>query len=126
MMQTLFVAAQVESRRRRSRRYDVDLAIRFRALYEGTASEWRTGTVLDLSSTGISLRSFRPLPENTPIEMVVDWPSRQNTSHPVRLRASGEVVRSHGNRIAARITSSHLGIERPATFAAAAASSLAV
>jgi hypothetical protein len=94
-------------------------------LQPGTASDWCIGTVLDLSSTGISFQSRQRLPENARIEIIIHWPSRPNTRPPVCLRASGDVVRSNGNRTAARMTSCRMGIEKAATFAAAA-SSLAV
>jgi hypothetical protein len=88
--------------------------MRFRVLLASTVSEWRVGTVLDLSSTGISFQCGRPLPVNTRIEMVIDWPSRQSTLHPICLRASGDVVRN-SDRVAVQITASRMGIEKPAS-----------
>ena len=109
--------------RRLSRRYDVAVAIRVRVLPSaGAPSEWRTGTVLDLSSTGIRFQCARPLPINSRVEMVVDWPAGRNTRQPVCLRASGDVVRSHGNQTAARMTSSRMGIEKAAASRTASAS----
>src|SRR5437016_2915180 len=101
-------AAQVADRpertaeRRLSQRYGVGLAIRVRVLSGSTASEWRVGTVLDLSGTGVSFQCCQPLPVNTRIEMVIDWPSTHG--HPICLRALGDVVRSHDKKIAARMT----------------------
>ncbi len=103
--------------RRLSRRYDVGLPMRVRVLQTGDPSEWSTGTVLDLSSTGVSFRCRCPLPENARIEIVIDWPSSRNARHPVCLHASCDVVRTHGNRTAARITTSRMGIEKAATAA---------
>src|SRR5689334_6139517 len=119
--QAFFGAARVVGRgeRRLSRRYDVGLPMRIRVLQTGTPSEWFSGTVLDLSSTGVSFQCRRPLVENARIEIVIDWPSSRNTRHPVCLRASGEVVRTYGNRNAARITSSHMRIEKAASAASA-------
>ncbi len=118
-------AAQVEGRpecemrspgeRRLSRRYKVGLAIRVRALPASTASEWRSGTVFDLSSTGVSFQCGHTLPVNTRIEMVIDWPSKQSSLHLICLRASGNVVRSQDKKTAARMTSCRMGIEK-ATF----------
>jgi len=126
--QPFFGAAQVASHgdRRLSRRYAVGLAMRVRVLQTGTPSEWSTATVRDLSSTGVSFQCRRPLPEDARIEMVIDWPSSPNTPHPVCLRASGDVVRTHGNRTAARITSCRMGIEKAAPSAATASSAFGV
>ena len=96
--------------------------MRVRVLPASTVSEWRVGTVLDLSSTGISFQCGRPLPVNTRIEMVIDWPSQRRT-HTICLRALGDVVRSRDKKIAARMTSSRMGIERVTSRAVDAASS---
>jgi len=91
--------------------------MRFRVLPASTASEWRDGAVLDLSSTGVSFQCGQPFPVNTRIEMVIHWPSQQSTLHPIRLRASGDVVRSLDKKIAARMTSSRMGIEKTTSAA---------
>lgn len=109
--------------RRLSQRYEVGLPIRVRVLSASTASEWRVGTVLDLSSTGVSFQCGQPLPVNTRIEMVIGWPSQQSTLHPIYLGASGNVVRSHDEEVAARITSSQMAIENSIFAAVNAASS---
>jgi hypothetical protein len=116
------IETRATGERRLSRRYTVGLAIRVRALRAGTASEWRVGMVLDLSSTGVSFQCRHSLPVNTPIEMVIDWPSKQDTPYPICLRASGHVVRSHHSRIAARMTSCRMGIEKASAPAVTAAS----
>ena len=98
---------------RQSPRYEVDLAMRFRVLPASTVSEWRVGTVLALSSTGVSFQCGQPLPANTRIEMVIDWRSRQSTLRPICLPASGDAVRNSDRRVAVQITASRMGIERP-------------
>ncbi len=98
--------------RRLSQRYEVDLAIRVRVLSPSTASEWCVGTVLDLSSTGVSFQCHHPFPVNTRIEMVIDWPLKQSALHPICLCASGHVVRSDDKTTAARMTSCRMGIEK--------------
>jgi hypothetical protein len=108
--------------RRLSRRYEVDLAIRVRTLQTGTESEWLDGTVLDLSNTGISFQCRRPLPMNAPIEIIIDWPSKQDGPNAICLRASGRVVRSHDDRIAARMSSCRMGIEKASARAVTPAS----
>jgi PilZ domain-containing protein len=109
--------------RRQSPRYEVGLAIRFRILQASTASEWRAGTVHDLSSTGVSFQCRHALPVNTRIEMVIDWPSTHGTIHPISLRASGDVVRGRDRRVAVQMTSCRMGTEKATSPVVNAASS---
>jgi hypothetical protein len=44
--------------------------------------------------------------------MVIDWPSKQSSIHPIFLRAAGHVVRRHEGEVAVWMTSSRLVIEK--------------
>ena len=54
--------------------------------------------------------------------MVIDWPSKKSTLHPICLRALGDVVRSHDKKIAVRMTFCRMGIEKATSPAVNAAS----
>lgn len=109
--------------RRLCSRYKLDLAIRFRVLLAGTTAEWRAGTVLDLSSTGVSFQCRHALPVNTRIEVVIDWPSTHGTIHPISLRASGDVVRCRDRRVAVQMTSCRMSTGKATSPVVNAASS---
>jgi len=64
----------------------------------------------DISSTGVFFQCLHPLPPDAHLEMVIDWPSKQGSIHPIFLRAAGHVVRSHDSEAAVRMTSSRLVI----------------
>ena len=98
--------------RRLSRRYKIGTAIRFRVSEDGTTSKWRAGRTCDLSNTGVFFRCRRSLPPDALLEMVIDWPSKQNSVHPIFLRAAGHVVRSRDGEVAVWMTSSRLVIEK--------------
>ena len=108
--------------RRLSRRYEVGpVPIRVRVLPVSTASEWHVAALLDLSGNGVSFLCGQPLPVNTRIEMVIDWPAQQSLP-PIRLRALGNVVRCHDGKIAARMTFYRMGIEQATSAAVNTAS----
>ena len=100
------------SERRLSRRYKIGTAIRFRVSEDGTTSKWRVGRTCDLSNTGVFFRCRHSLPPDALLEMVIDWPSKQGSIHPIFLRAAGHVVRSHDGAVAVWMTSSRLVVEK--------------
>src|SRR5260370_42550289 len=99
------------SERRLSRRYKIGIAIRFRVSEDGTTSKWRVGRTCDLRNTGVFFRSRHSLPADAHLEMVIDWPSKQGSIHPIFLRAAGHVVRSQDGEVAVWRTSSRPVIE---------------
>jgi hypothetical protein len=100
------------SERRLSRRYKIGIAIRFRVSENGTTSTWHAGRTCDMSNTGVSFRCSHSLPPDAHLEMVIDWPSKQASIHPIFLRAAGHVVRSHDGKVAVWMTSSRLVVEK--------------
>jgi len=62
-----------------------------------------TGSSLDLSSGGISFSSTEPLRVGSYLELSVSWPVLLNQSCPLKLVASGRVVRSDYNCTAIRL-----------------------
>lgn len=64
-----------------------------------------SGLTLNMSTTGVSFRCRKPLPEGAHIEMVIDWPARYGGIYPVELLVTGFVVRSDHHLTAIRVTS---------------------
>src|SRR5450432_2843901 len=76
----------VEANERRvSRRYKMDLAIKLRVSDGSTMSEWRAGKTCDLSTGGVVFECHDPFPMNARLEMVIDWPSKNDDLHPICL-----------------------------------------
>ncbi len=97
--------------RRINQRYGIRIPIHFRVSQRGATSRWCSGTTGDFSSSGIRFRCRRSLPVGSHIEMVVDWPAKQEGIRPVRLHATGFIVRSIGSDTAIRMTSCRFRIE---------------
>jgi PilZ domain len=91
--------------RRASNRYDVRLPIHYRISQRGGIERSGTGTTFEMSSTGLSFRSRKPLPIGAHLEMIVEWPARYGDLYPIDLQATGFVVRSESGRTAVRVTS---------------------
>jgi hypothetical protein len=97
--------------RRQRRRYEVSLAVRYHAFGARGKSKWRTGTTCDLSATGLTLLCHQRLETNTRIQMVIDWPEKQDNVWPICLKARGHVVRCQGSTVAVQMTSCRMVIE---------------
>jgi len=97
--------------RRGKQRFKIALTIRFRLSRKGSMSRWGNGTIHDISSSGISFRSRRPLPVGGHLELIIDWPATHGDSTPVTLHATGFVVRRDGNKIAVQIPSPRFRIQ---------------
>ena len=111
--------------RRLGRRYKIGLVIQVRDCTDsrGTA-RWQTGRTCDMSTLGVSFRCGQTLPMDAGIEMIIDWPAKQDNLHPIYLRVAGHVVRSAGRKTAVRISYCRMVVEKgnSAPMAAAASS----
>jgi hypothetical protein len=90
---------------RGSRRYELHLPIHYRISQKGVPARWGTGTTREMSTTGLSFRTRKPLPVGSHVEMIVDWPAKYADDQPIDLQLTGFIVRSDGNRTAVRVTS---------------------
>ena len=106
--------------RRNNQRYGIHIPIQFRFSQKGTTSRWGSGTTGDFSSHGVRFRCRRPVPVGAHIEMVIDWPAKQEGVRPIHLHATGFVVRSTGSEAAVRMTSCHFEIGHAAATALSA------
>jgi PilZ domain len=106
--------AMTAKNRRFNQRYGVRIPIHFRVSERGAMSRWGSGTTGDLSSNGVRFRCRKPLPVGAHIEMVIDWPSKQEGIRPIHLRATGFIVRSTRNETAVRMNSCRFQIDQAA------------
>src|SRR5438270_2360617 len=91
--------------RRSTARYELHLPVHFRVSQKGVVARWGTGMTREMSTTGLSFRTRKPLPVGSHIEMIVDWPAKYADSQPIDLQLTGFVVRSDAHRTAVRVTS---------------------
>ena len=91
--------------RRASRRYELHLPVHFRISQKGVVARWGAGLTRDISTSGLSFRTRKPLPVGSHIELVLDWPAKYAEQQTIDLQLTGFIVRSDSGRTAVRITS---------------------
>ena len=96
------IAAQ---ERRETKRYELHLPIHYRVSQKGIIARWGTGMTREMSTSGVSFRTRKPLPVGSHVEMIVNWPAKYGDDQPIDLQLTGFVVRSDGSRTAVRVTS---------------------
>jgi hypothetical protein len=106
------IGKQIERRARR--RFGLALTVQFRLARKGSTSHWGTGAIHNVSSSGISFQCRGPLPVGCHLEVAIEWPATRGPC-PIRLLATGFVVRSSATRTAMQITWHRLRIAPPAT-----------
>jgi hypothetical protein len=96
---------RIAQERRATRRYELHLPVHFRVSQKGAVARWGTGVTREMSTTGLSFRTRKPVPVGSHVEMIVDWPAKYGEDQPIDLQLTGFVVRSDNNRTAVRVTS---------------------
>jgi hypothetical protein len=69
----------------------------------------------NLSSGGVSFVAGEALPVGADVEVSMNWPVKLDGVHPLTLRLFGNVIRSDGNTVAARITREEFARTMPVT-----------
>jgi hypothetical protein len=88
---------EISQDRRCKRRYPIELPVQYKIMKNYLVMGTGTGNSLDLSSGGIAFTSNAPLKIGSYLEVSVSWPVLLNQSCPLKLVASGRVVRSDHN-----------------------------
>ena len=96
-------AAAISDDRRSKRRYPISLPVHYKIMKNYLVTGTGSGNSLDLSSNGISFSGGDPLRIGSYLELSVSWPVLLNQSCPLKLVASGRVVRSDRNCTAIRL-----------------------
>ncbi len=107
----------IAGERRTDRRYDLRLELRWKLVRRRRVLDTGTGRTLDVSSGGILFDAGRTLPEGLTVEVSVAWPVLLHNAAPLRLVASGRIVRSDGTRCAMRMIQHEFrtaGVQPPA------------
>ena len=91
------------SERRSHRRFPIALKVRWRFTHDKGALDSGIGTTVDLSSGGLSFETDGALRPGTSIELSIAWPVLLHDAVPLQLMVVGDVVRSAGRLVAARI-----------------------
>src|SRR4051794_11678649 len=89
---------KISGERRCKRRYPIELPVQYKIMKNYLVMDTGTGTSLDLSSGGIAFSTDTPLKVGSYLELSISWPVLLNESCPLKLVASGRVVRSNQHR----------------------------
>ena len=90
--------------RRTCRRYPLTLDLRYQIKKRKLTVAQGSGTTCDMSARSIAFTGSLPLPlQETTAEVSVDWPIPLDSS-PLKLVASGRVIRTDTTRIVVLIT----------------------
>ena len=95
--------AKVAQERRNNQRYGIHVPVHFRVSQNGSSSRWGTGLTSDISSSGVGFRCRKPPPLGAHVELIIDWPAKQDEIYPVDLQATGFIVRSTTSKAAVRM-----------------------
>lgn len=89
--------------RRASRRYEIPLRLRWRVLRRRRVLEAGTGTIVDMSSSGVLFQTDTKLPLDGTVELWIAWPALLHNTLPMQLMVAGRITRASGCEIAIAI-----------------------
>ena len=89
--------------RRSSGRFPLQEELRYRVINSRVDKAYGVGRTLDMSSSGIFFSTQSRLQAGRTVEVSVNWPARLDGSCPLKLVATGRVVRSEALRAAVKI-----------------------
>src|SRR5579872_1672076 len=88
------LVTEISQDRRYKRRYALDLPVQYKIMKNCRVIGVGNGHSLNLSSSGIAFTGSEPLKVGSYVELSVSWPVLLNQSCPLKLVATGRVVRS--------------------------------
>jgi len=80
--------------RRLKRRFGIERDARYKLLFGYRIAETGAAKTVNISSSGVWIRTATALPEGVPIERAISWPALLNDSCPMTLMVFGCVLRS--------------------------------
>ena len=89
--------------RRSCQRFAITLQVHYTVVGTRGPMETGSGCTIDLSSSGLSFTSDRPLPIGQKLHLSIDWPALLNGGVQLQLIMSGEVVRANETTAALQI-----------------------
>jgi hypothetical protein len=90
--------------RRADRRYAICLNVQWRLVHRRRVVDSGFGRTIDLSSHGILFEAGRRLAAGRFLELSIAWPALLHDTAPMKLVASGRVIRTDGTLVAIRMT----------------------
>jgi hypothetical protein len=97
------VVTGISGDRRTGRRYEIDLAVRYKVLGSQHVSRSGAGKTVNLSGEGIAFEMDGVLAPGSRVELAIAWPVRLHGTCALKLVVTGKVVRSYRTLTAIRM-----------------------
>lgn len=94
---------RIRGDRRRDRRYDIALDLRWKLIRRRKTLEIGSGRTIDLSSSGIRFEAGRNLPVGLKVQLSISWPVLLHGASPLQLAVDGRIVWTTSSHAAIRI-----------------------
>ncbi|MCL5745497.1 MAG: hypothetical protein M1541_16495 [Acidobacteria bacterium] len=82
------------SERRLKQRFQIERDARYKLLFGYRIAESGAAKTVNISSSGVWIRTATALPEGVPVELAISWPVLLNDNCPMKLMVFGCVMRS--------------------------------
>ena len=93
----------LDAERRRGIRFPMDMEVRYSVVGDHRPTEIGSGRTIDMSSSGLSFTSDKPLSIGQSLDLFIDWPVPLDGDVQLQLVVSGVVVRVAGTVTALQI-----------------------
>ena len=87
--------------RQRAQRFPIQTALRYRTAGRG---EWREGTMLNISKSGVLFSTEHPVWPNTPVDLAFSLPAVRSRELPAQVVCNGLIARAISDPDSARVT----------------------
>ena len=88
---------------RTSSRFPMDEELHYKIYGDGDAVFSGVGRTVNMSSKGVLFEAQEPMGAGRRIDLAVNWPAQLDNQCPLKLVASGRIVRSEPDKVAVKI-----------------------
>jgi hypothetical protein len=94
---------KTNNERRAADRFPIERDVHYKVLNYKSSDEVGIGKTINMSSRGVLFATERNLAPGKKLEVSISWPAQLNSSIPLKLVASGRVIRSAQGSVAMEI-----------------------
>ena len=92
-----------QTERRAADRFPIERDVRFKVLNYKAGDETGAGKTVNMSSRGVLFTTDLHIARGKKVEVAISWPAQLNSVTPLKLVASGRVIRSEEGTVAVEI-----------------------
>ena len=94
---------KADNERRAADRFPIERDVRYKVLNYKSSDEVGIGKTINMSSRGVLFTTDRHLAPGKKLEVSISWPAQLNSAIPLKLVASGRVIRAEQGIVAMEI-----------------------